>query len=522
MVTIILLLSKGVSAIEKPLAKPVLGCWYIYSPHSFLSCFFVSIGLLAAGETLAQDVLLGLTSIGGVQSVGTAFSIKSTGTDFSVKKSFTLSPAAPTGDLIRGGDSYFYGMTSEGGEGTDGTTNAGTIFKLVPNGALTVLCYLNFATTGGTPRGSLVRGSDGNFYGMAQLGGTYNYGTIFKVTATGTITVLRHLNAATDGSYPQGNLVQGSDGSFYGMTSNGGTKGSGTIFKITATGTFTVLRHFLNNTTDGGTPYGSLVRGSDGNFYGLTYGGGTMGSGTVFKMTPAGTYTVLRHLNYTADGGFPAGSLVQGSDGSFYGVTSSGGTNERGTIFKITPMGVFTLLRHLDPVTDGGRPSGSLVQGNDGSFYGMTYQEGTYSSGTVFKIASTGTFTVLRHLNAPADGGNPLGSLLLGRDGDFYGMTSSGGIGGKGTIFRISPTGTFTAFRKFPEPSYVNNPNGGLIQGKDGYFYGMTQSGGAYNKGGVFRICNGNFSVLRSFNGTTTGANPHGNLVQGSDGISTA
>src|SRR4030095_9927967 len=179
--------------------------------------------------------------------------------------------------------------------------------------------------------------------------------TIFKISTAGTYTVLRHLAYATDGSNPEGNLVQGTDGNFYGMTSN-----NGRIFKITSAETFTVLRT-LNATTDGNYPLGSLAQGNDGNFYGTNSSGGTFGTGTIFKITPSGTYSVLKHLNSTPDGKTPKGNLLLGTDGNFYGMTSAGGTNNLGTIFKITPSGSYTVLRHFTMATDGGNPFGSLI-----------------------------------------------------------------------------------------------------------------------------------------------------------------
>jgi uncharacterized repeat protein (TIGR03803 family) len=198
--------------------------------------------------------------------------------------------------------------------------------------------------------------------------------------------------------------LQGSDGNFYGMTSSSGPTGQGTVFKITSGGTFTLLHSFSNATTDGGNPNGSLVQGSDGNFYGLTQFGGANNHGTVFKITASGTFTLLHSFSSaTTDGETPNGNLVQASDGNFYGMTQQGGANSDGTVFKITASGTFTLLHSFSTsTTDGNSPFSSLMQGSDGNLYGMTQQGGASSTGTIFKETISPTAAAQVTLSAPA------------------------------------------------------------------------------------------------------------------------
>jgi uncharacterized repeat protein (TIGR03803 family) len=362
------------------------------TPGSLLPFLLVGIGLLSVSQTLAQDVLLGVTSTGGAQGSGIAFSIKSTGADFKVHKTFEASSSTPYGSLLQASDGNFYGVTYQGG-----TYGVGSVYKLCDS-SFTVLHSFNYPVTGSTPEGSLVEGSDGNFYGVTRYGGAGG-GTVFKITPTGTLTVLHNFDLITTGRTPRGGLVQGNDGNFYGMTYSSQDNLGSNIFKITPTGTITVLHQFVESVT-GDRPLGRLIEGSDGNFYGMTSRGGQSGNGTIFKITPAGTVTVLRHLDYTTTGAYPLGTLVQGKDGNFYGLTWSGGTYGEGTVFKITPSGDFTVIRHLDPSTDGSAPRGNLVQGSDGNFYGCTSGGGTYGYGAIFKITPTGTLTVLRYMNA--------------------------------------------------------------------------------------------------------------------------
>ena len=478
-------------------------------PFPFLNFLFL---IMLSFGVRAQETLVGLTSNGGVQGRGTAFTIKTNATAFTIVKALPDWGKTSWGDLLNNSsDGNFYGMTSVGG-----TFNYGTIFKATPAGVVTVLHHLDYATDGANPYGELIKGADGNFYGLTSSGGATSHGTIFKITPAGVFTVIRHLSGA-DGANPRGHLVIGADGNFYGATYSGGTNGFGTIFKITPTGTFTVL-HSLSSATEGANCYGSLVKGSDNNFYGTTNGGGTHGQGTIFKITPAGVYTVLRQMNSPTDGGHSLSDLVQGTDGNFYSMASSGGTNFGGTVFKITSSGTFTVLRNLSAATDGQSPDGSLLQGTDGNFYGMTAVSGANGGGTIFKITPTGTLTVLRALLSTADGGNPKGSLAKGTDGNYYGMTSTGGSNFYGTLFKISATGTFTVLSRFNGGIIGNAPYESLIQGTDYAYYGTTVGGGTNDQGTIFKICGGIYSVLHSFTSTTEGGLPKGSLVQASDG----
>jgi uncharacterized repeat protein (TIGR03803 family) len=168
---------------------------------------------------------------------------------------------------------------------------------------------------------------------MTSTGGAHYAGTVFKATPSGTVTILHSFNTTIDGENPSGSLVQGSDGNFYGMTRFGGANGAGTVFEITPSGTETILHSFANNSTDGGYPAGSLILGSDGNFYGMAGSGGANGDGIIFKITPTGSETVLWSFA-GSNGSTPYGDLTIGPDGTLYGVTSAGGANGHGVVFQ--------------------------------------------------------------------------------------------------------------------------------------------------------------------------------------------
>jgi uncharacterized repeat protein (TIGR03803 family) len=335
---------------------------------------------------------------------------------------------------------------------------------------------------------SLVQGTDGNLYGTTTFGGAQNNaGTVFRLTPSGTLTTL-HSFKGSDGAYPVAGLVLGTDGNFYGTTANGGNLacnahyGCGTVFKITPEGTFRTLHRF--NQADGLLPQAALVRAIDGNYYGTASLGGDTGNGTVFRITSGGTLTTLHSFNGT-DGASPDGTLIQGVDGSFYGTTATGGTKDVGTVFKITSGGTLTTL-HSFVITDGAYPEAALVQTTSGSFYGSTTGGGIgqVGLGTIFKMTQTGTVTTLHSFNG-ADGQGPY-ALVQGTDSKLYGVTSEGGTFQIGTVFEITRTGELTTLHSF------NGTDGkepyGVIQAPNGIFYGTTYAGGANDDGTVFSL----------------------------------
>jgi uncharacterized repeat protein (TIGR03803 family) len=363
----------------------------------------------------------------------------------------------PDGVLTQGADGNFYGVTDDGGNGPCGV-GCGTFFKMTPAGTLTTLynfCSQTNCTDGAYPGGSLVQAANSDFYGTTSGGGTYGWGTVFKITPAGTLTTLYSfcaLSNCADGEEPEG-LVQGANGNFYGTTLGGGITGCnnifdscGTVFEITAAGKLTTLYSFcaLNGCPDGDLPNGELLQVSNGYFYGETaVGGGTgnggAGCGTIFKISPQGKLTTLLSFEF---GCAPNGGLIQAANGDFYGVTVGGGSGEDcdlnegcGTVFEISSMGELTTLYNFcTSACTGAEPVGPLVQGANGNFYGVTYG---YPEGTAFEMTPKGRLTT-----GFTFGGNygslPEAGLLQATNGLFYGTTAEGGPGGKGTIFSIS------------------------------------------------------------------------------------
>lgn len=289
-----------------------------------------------------------------------------------------------------------------------------------------------FDCTNGNEPSSLVLGADGNYYGTTFAGGSGNGGTVFKLTPAGSFTLLYQFQG-TNLPGPLGPLAQGRDGNFYGVTYGGGSVFSyGTVYKITPHGVLTTLYEF--DFTHGAQPYAGMILGADGNFYGTTYSGGAYGGGTAFRITPAGALTVIYNFGGTAYApDAPVDSLVQGSDGNFYGTTSyGGGSSNDGTVFKLTPSGTFSVL-HAFTGTDGYYPSGPLVQGSDGSYYGAVGYGGAYGNGAIYKVTSDGQFMTVYDLTT-IDGA---GAFMLVQDtnGTLYGLTNFSP--GTGSVFSL-------------------------------------------------------------------------------------
>ena len=395
-------------------------------------------------------------------------------------------------------------------------------------------------TKGRTPSGSLIQGTDGNFYGTAENGGTSSKycpfsdgcGTIFKATADGQVTTVysfcREAQCA-DGDLPNGALVQGTNGSFYGAAAFGGTStyssctyGCGVIFEITSGGRLKTLYNFCaqNNCADGGLPNGSLVLGTNGNLYGTTKVGGAncfegldgKGCGTVFEITPTGKLTTLysfcSQVNGSGgcvDGMSSTSGLVLAANGNFYGTTTFGGAGANcpgfdcGTVFEITPAGKLATLYSFcsqAECTDGYQPTAGLVQASNGKFYGTTSNAGFVIGGTAFEITAEGKLTTLHTFCSQrncSDGSSPNG-LMQGSDGGLYGSTSLGGTSrfcesGCGTLFRLTPAGELTTLYNFCSDSNCTDgeqPEETLVQGINGRFYGTTHGGGDIDcRGGV-------------------------------------
>jgi uncharacterized repeat protein (TIGR03803 family) len=350
------------------------------------------------------------------------------------------------GSLVQGTDGNYYGTTPAGGH-----YGAGVFFRVTPSGELTDLynfCSLSKCSDGKSPWAAPVLGADGNFYGTTNGGGnSEKAGTVYRMTRAGKLTTIYTFcptSPCNDGGYPIG-LMQASNGNFYGVASNYGVGNNGTIFEISRSGVFKILYSFCSqaNCADGAEPRAGLMQASNGNLFGTTGSGGAYDNGIVYRITPAGEFKTIHSfcaLTVCVDGATPYAGLVEDARGNFYGTTFYGGANSFGTVYEITSAGHFVLLHSFDN-TDGSYPTSALIAASDGNLYGTASNSDTFG-GTIFELTAAGNFTSLYGFCTTAEctGKNPYDPLLQATDGTFYGATSGGGTSNNGTIFSF-PTG---------------------------------------------------------------------------------
>jgi uncharacterized repeat protein (TIGR03803 family) len=361
-------------------------------------------------------------------------------------------------------------------------------------------------TNGAYPSAALVQGLDGNFYGTTVEGNGRNQcsggcGEVFKVTPSGTLTIL-HSFSKTDGGYPVAGLVLAANGNFYGSTAGCSTFVVACVpsffFEITPAGTLT------NFPTSYPTSVAMMQDNVNGNLYGTSLMSGNVG--VIFEMTPGGAVSPLYNFDNgnPETEGSPLAPLVEGTDGFFYGTTENGGDKTPagcqevsgcGMVFKIGTGGHIQILHKFDDTDDGYTPLGGLIEGSDGNFYGTTLYKGTAASGTVFKMSSTGALTSLYTFECAqikcAQGLQPYAGVIQATDGNFYGTTYTGGVNGYGTVFRVTSAGALTTLHSFDKTD-GGYPQAGLVQGTDGDLYGVTTgTPGSHVYGTVFKLSMG-------------------------------
>ena len=374
----------------------------------------------------------------------------------------------------------------------------------IASSAQTFSTLVTFNGMNGQYPNSLIEGKDGNLWGTT---GFKTCGTVYKMSPAGAFTTVYSfscdLQQFPDGPWP-GALLQGTDGNFYGRTFFGGTNNNGSIFKLTPSGGYNTLVDF--DGTNGEGPNG-FVEGTDGNFYGTTHGGGGEGPyyyGTSFKVTLAGDLTTLfvfGGLNNTAPALVYA-SPTEAKNGNFFGVTCGGGVYNAGAFYEITPEGSVTLLYSFGARTGQlSCPTQLLTLGQDGNFYSTTDQTGPSLYGSIYRITPQGVLTDLHDFSGP-DGEGP-GPLVLEPNGSFYGTTASGGPHGNGTIFSVTPGGKVTTIYSLTSADGVNPAS--LVRGPDGELYGITQGAGS-SLGTIFVLKIVDFSIAANPKSLTVSA----------------
>jgi uncharacterized repeat protein (TIGR03803 family) len=385
--------------------------------------------------------------------------------------------ANPYANVISDDAGNLYGTTYDGGDlsCTNGVfVGCGAVFMLDSSGKETVLHAFAGGDDGAYPFAGLVRDQAGNLYGTTMVGGDTNCnrdlgvgcGVVYKVTPTGTFSVLYIFHGGQDGAYPVAGLILDANGNLYGTSSNGGNTndcsglGCGVVFMLNGLGKETVLYAFTGG-ADGSEPDGDLVRDAAGNLYGTTtiggIGGCPQGCGVVFKLNTIGKLIVLHSFGIQPDGNYPNGGLVFDNAGNMYGTTFSGGLYGDGTVFKLHWHSETVLYSFKGSPDDAAGPNGRLVRDQAGNLYGTSEIGGRLKSqacgqgcGTVFQVTTSGQEKVIHYFNLlslPALGGRPLGGVTLDSKGNVYGTTTNGGdpacknkeFVGCGVVFKITP-----------------------------------------------------------------------------------
>jgi len=409
----------------------------------------VIVGLAAAvcGATAAVAATPGANLI-GVYHFGTSVTINDlTGTS-------STNGSGGRGELLLARDGNFYLAQSTGG-----AAGAGVVLRVGPDGsAVVVHSFKGDSTEAAVPYSGLIEASDGNLYGTSYAGGTKSLGTVYRIGLDGTYTTVYNFTGDSQGGYhPYAGLVQGPDGALYGTTLQGGSAKTGTLFRLALDGTLTQLVAFTG--TNGSNPEGTLVVGSDGLLYGTTMTGGANDRGTVFKVTTTGTLTVLysfdtlSNFNSNGDGtntngANPRAGLRQGPDGNFYGTAYQGGSGGFGTVFRMTPAGTMTLLHTFTgSPTDGARPLGPVTVLPDATLYGTTANGGSSAGGVAWRLTAGGTYTLLHSFSGSAQSAltSPLSIVdgtmpyvgLVPLNGYLFGLTFTDTVASAGDVFKL-------------------------------------------------------------------------------------
>lgn len=346
---------------------------------------------------------------------------------------------------------------------------------------------------GESPHGKPVEGPDGAFYGTTLAGGSKGGGTVYRITKSGVLTTLHEFSTDlndSEGNSPVASLIVASDGNLYGSTESNLGSGYGTLFRINLS-TLTFASLYAFNGADGTNMFAPLMEAADGNLYGITYGG------PAFRLGLDGTLSLIP--NFNADGSLGAefvGGFLQGPDGTLYGTAHQGGgpnpNQGGGTVFSMTPAGVTAQMHsftYAGITPEGSWPVGGLIFGADGALYGVNGTD-PGGGGAIFRIDLAGNVSQVYGFGCSCgspQGAWPDGTLILASDGNFYGVTTGGGTTNNGIVFSVSPAGVFTSLHSFDGAVEGSTPLNGVIEASDGRFYGVT-GGGVSQKGNVWKL----------------------------------
>jgi len=424
------------------------------------------------------------------------------------------------GSLIQVDNGKLYGLTSKGG-----SNNNGVLFEFdINSNSYSKLFDFDGVVSGGEPNGAVIQASNGKLYGMTYKGGTSNLGVLFEFDInTNSYLKKMDLDIVSTGAWPSGSLIEASNGKMYGMTIGGGANSGGVIFEYDPIGNSFVVLIDLDDVITGENPFGSLCTGSNGKLYGLTWFGGVNNDGVFFELDLiTNNFEKIIDFDTLVTGRNPVGSVMQASNGKMYGMTKYGGSVDRGVLFEYNLInGNFVKKIDFSESVSGKWPSGSLLQANNGRIYGTTASGGIYGNGTLYEVnPATNFYSKKIDFKSDSLGRSPNGTLIQASNGKIYGLTNFGGDGYNGVIFEYDIIQNTCIDKYNFNDSLGSRPKGALVQGGNGYLYGMTKFGGMYGHGVLFEYApiTNEYTVKVNFEDSITGEYPYGSLTFGVNG----
>ncbi len=473
----------------------------------------------------AQTGIWGVTSAGGDFNAGVIFKTDASGNNYTLKKSlFRYDGDYPKSNLYQATDGKFYGMTSS----CCVFDAYGIFFRYDPvTKEYNKLFDFNDTINGSIPQGGLIQGADGKLYGMTEKGGLHNWGVIFQYDPV-TLNFKKKFDFddVATGSGPQGSLFVASDGKMYGLANTGGVNDYGTIFQFDPTTSSFVKKFDFDGNAHGGNPLGTLIQAKNGKLYGLTSSGGKDDFGTLFEYDPVTSmFTKKLEFDGAGNGGYPYGSLLEATDGNLYGLASTGGANNNGVLFQYDPgTSLFKVKFDFQETISGSSPQSALIQAANGKLYGTTQYGSAHEDGNLFEYdLATSTVTKKIDFNddEKATGKYPIGALVQGKDGMLYGMTYIGGSTNTGVLYKYNPATTvYTKEFDFHGSNNGNAPVSALTLANDKMLYGVTQLGGVNNAGVIYQYdpAFNTYQKKFEFDSKVNGSTPTGALLQANDG----
>lgn len=467
----------------------------------------------------SESKLYGLTTTGGVNDLGVLFEYDVAANSFTKKVDFggAFYGASPIGRVMKSDNGRLYGTNVAGG-----SKGFGVMFEYDMTTSTFKKIFDFNGGSGGVadPCNLVIQAAPDKLLGMTDYGGNSNKGVLFQYDLKdGVYSEKLSFMDKRDGATPFGSLTFASNGLFYGLTSEGGTNGLGCLFEYNLLTNAYTKKISFNGSGNGAAPYGSLIQAKNGKLYGMTSRGGAKGMGTLFEYDArSNTFHKLIDFDGAVKGKFPYGSLIQASNGKLYGMTNSGGVNNRGVLFEYDILyDAYSVKVNFDDVSNGSNPWGNLIEASPGKLYGLTNMGGVNHFGVLFVYDIDKNACMKKvDFDGVTIGRYPMGSLTKANNGMLYGMTYEGGATNLGVIFEYDPGRNIMAKEFDFSNANGSNPRGSLIQASNDKLYGMTSYGGDNNLGVLFEY---NYKMNAyakkiDFDGASGALPMYGNLIE--------